>query len=346
MKHRFVAPGAVTIVVVAVSLAAISVGCQAPTATAKPSPPRTADGRSDLQGVWNYSTITPMSRPSELAGKALLTDQEAAEYEKTIAERFNKPPSPPVPGDGPGAYDARVWSDRGKKVAATKRTSLVVNPADGRIPPLTPEAEMGEATHLEARLRSENPEDRDVAERCLVGDNSGPPIVPGNYNNNVQIFQTRDHVAFLNEQIHTARIVPTDERPHRNIRQWRGDSRGRWEGSTLIVDTTNFADIWHTSIGNKLLRGSWGSMHLVERFTRVDSDTLLYEYTIEDPKTYTSPWTVQLPMTKVEGPLYEYACHEGNYGMAGILSGARTEEKANGPDWWTHWIAATEKKKK
>jgi hypothetical protein len=299
------------------------------------TPPRTPDGQPDLQGTWNYATITPLERPRELAGKQVLTDEEAANFEVEQNRRENRDLIDPAKGGSvypPGGvvpYN-EFWYDRGTKVIAAKRTSLIVDPSDGRIPPLTPEGQRREgafaAGQRESQLghpRADSFEDRSLTERCILGFNAGPPMLPSAYNNNVQLLQTPGYVVILNEMIHDARIIPLDGRPHlrQHIRQWMGDSRGRWEGHTLVVDTANFSR--ETSF-----RGSSANMHLVERFTRVDADTITYEFTVDDPTTWTRPWTAAVPMTKTQGQIYEYACHEGNYGMFGILTGARAEEKA------------------
>jgi hypothetical protein len=280
----------------------------------------------DLEGVWTFSTLTPLERPAELAGKATLTAAEAAAYEKqTIArnDRDRRDPNPEV--DVNLSYN-EAWFERGTHLATIngeRRTSLVVDPPDGRIPPLTPEAERAAAARAESRRQhpADGPEDRSLAERCLFF-NAGPPLVPGPYNNYVQLLQFPDYVVILNEMIHDARIVPLDGRPHAppTLRQWLGDSRGRWEGSTLVVDTTNFND-------RTAFRGSSERLHLVERFTRVDAKTLLYEFTVDDPSAFARSWSAALPLTKAAGPILEYACHEANYAMAGILRGARAEEK-------------------
>ena len=206
----------------------------------------------------------------------------------------------------------------------TKRTSLILDPPDGRIPPLTPEAKARADARAEVLRRpAAGPEDRNLWERCILGGNTGPPMVSGPYNNVVQIFQTPGYVVIFNEMINDARVVPLDGRPHLPlaIRQWKGDSRGRFQGDTLVVDTTNFRDETN-------FRGARATLHVVERFTRVDAGTLLYEFTVDDPMTWTRPWSAAIPMTKTAGPIFEYACHEGNYGMVNILSGARAEEKA------------------
>jgi len=209
------------------------------------------------------------------------------------------------------------------KVASTLRTSLIVGP-DGRVPPFTPEAQKRNADRA-ARNRGhqfDGPENRPLQERCLIYSTEGPPMLPSAYNSNLQIVQDAGHVAILQEMIHSARIIPTDGSPHlpSGIRQWSGDSRGHWEGKTLVVDTTNFTD-------KTAFHGSTASLHLVERFTRVDPDTIVYEFTADDPATWTRPWTAQIQLARIEGPIFEFACHEGNLGIANTLSGARTTEK-------------------
>ena len=300
---------------------------QVPTAKAKGRPssaPRTPWGEPDLQGIWDFATITPLERPSSLAGKDVFTAEEAAAFEKQTLEQRN-------PDRRDGGRDSDVaraynqfWWDYGTKVVGTKQTSLVVDPPDGKIPSLTPEARKRAESLAEIRRRPPaGPEDRNLWERCIIAPNAGPPMLPSAYNNNVQIFQTKGYVVILNEMINDARVVPLDGRPHLppNIRQWRGDSRGRWDGNTLVVDTTNFR-------GDIGFRGAGEKLHLIERFTRASQTTLLYQVTVSDPTTWTKPWSFALPMTKSEGPLYEYACHEGNYGMVNMLTGARAQEKA------------------
>ena len=300
---------------------------------AKWTPPRTADGHPDLQGLWTTATLTPLERPPELAGKATLTPEEADAYEQKMRRELNRdiPDSPA--GAGVGSYN-EVWFDRGTKVAGGRRTSLITDPPDGRVPAMTPAGQRRmDAQREYYRLHpADGPEDRPLPERCLVWPTVGPPMLPGPYNNNYQIFQTQDSVAILVEMIHDVRIIPLDGRPHlpSSIRQWLGDARGHWEGDTLAVETTNFtnktSDI-SRGLQRPTFRGTDENLRLTERFTRVDADTLLYEFTIDDPTAYTRPWSGQVPMTNFTGPLYEYACHEGNYAMSGILGGARAEEK-------------------
>ena len=298
---------------------------------------RTAWGDPDLQGVWNYSVDTPLNRPDEFEARVELTLEEAAAREQATADtryaRDNRPAATEAGAaglEGAGGNYNRFWTDA-KRTA--QQTSLVVDPADGRVPPLTPAAERWyadvERTRQGVDMDAPTPggfvEDlgpRGLFTRCILGFNSGPPMSPCCYNENVQIFQTPDHVVLLNEMVHSARIVPLDGRPRlaAGIRQWLGDSRGRWEGDTLVVTTTNFTDAVY-DFGRMRPRGT--GLTLVERFTRSADDALVYRFTIDDPAWYTASWTAQLPMVPTGGPLYEYACHEGNHSMTNILEGAR-----------------------
>jgi len=286
-------------------------------------PPRTPDGHPDLQGTWDFRTLTPLERPGDLAGKQVLTDEEASALEQRAAQ--NRVDRAPRAGD-PGTYN-QFWFDFGTTVTDSKRTSLIVNPADGRLPPLTPPAEKRAADRAETTRRpAGGPEDRTLWERCLLGFNSGPPMMPSGYNNNVQLVQTSEYVVILNEMVHDARIIPLGPRPHGAVRQWMGDSRGRWEGDTLVIESVNFTSHGTGTIG---LRASADeNLRLVERFTLTAADTLLYEFTVDDPTVWAGPWTAAVPMKKTADHIYEYACHEGNHGMVGILTGARADEKA------------------
>jgi len=279
------------------------------------TPPRTAWGDPDLRGIWNYATMTPLERARELAEKATLTEEEAAAYERQFLERQENRAT--IVG-GPDWWD--------QVHLANRRTSLIVDPPNGRIPPLTPEAQKRAALAQARNERgaTDSIEDLGLNVRCLQWASTGPPMLPFIFNNNVQIFQTREYVTIYNEMIHAARIVPMDGRPHGTIRQWMGDSRGHWEGSTLVVDTVKFSD-------KSNFRGSSENLHLVERFTRTGGDTIEYRFTVEDPTVWAQPWTAVIPMAATEGPIFEFACHEGNArSIEGILGSARAEEK--GPE--------------
>jgi hypothetical protein len=274
--------------------------------------PRTPDGHPDFQGIWDFRTATPMERPRELAGKAFFSsDEEAAAFERRTTDRINDTLAVHPP----------EWLDYGTRVLASRRTSLIVDPPDGRVPALTAAARQKAAARAEARQRADGPEAFTLGERCILF-GAGPPIVPGPYNNNIQIVQTRDTVVVSNEMIHDARIVPMDGRPHLppQIRPLLGDSRGRWYGDTLVIETTNFSD-------RTRFRGSDENLRLVERFTRTGAATLTYEFTVDDPTAFASPWTAAFPMAKTEERIYEYACHEGNYGLQNMLTSARYAEK-------------------
>jgi hypothetical protein len=278
---------------------------------------RTADGHPDLQATWDFAQLTPFERPSEFADKNTVTEEEAEEFAQHRVETSDKDRR-----DGGAAADVErayndFWWDFGKRIA--RQPSLVVDPPDGRVPALLPAAQKRLA---DRRGHYDNPEERPLAERCILGFNSGPPMVPSAYNNNVQIVQTRDHVLILNEMIHSARIVDTTRRQHapQDVRFLTGDSIGRWDGDTLVVDTTNFS----TEGG---FRGATTKLHVVERFTRESADALRYEFTVDDPETWPQPWSASIPMARTDERMFEYACHEGNYALAGVLQGARYQEK-------------------
>ncbi len=299
---------------------------------AQTAPARAASAadRASLNGTWNFSTLTPLERPAEFAGRATMTPQEAARFARDAMERNNADRRDgPVEADVARAYND-AWYDRGTGVAVVNgeaRTSLIVDPPDGRLPPLTADAAARQAARAQARRErpADGPEDRSLAERCLSF-NAGPPMLPGPYNNYVQLFVFDGSVVIVNEMIHDARIVPTDGRQHlpEGVRRFQGDSIGRWEGRTLVVDTTNF-----TATTN--FRGASDRLHLVERFTRVDPGTLLYEFTVDDPTAFTRPWRVALPMKATDESMFEYACHEGNHALEGILRGARYGERQGAP---------------
>ena len=276
--------------------------------------PRTAWGAPDLQGVWDYRTMTPLERPREFAGKAVMSEEEAAAFTaRTLEEQADYDRAPSV--------HAKWWLDYGKELTEDRRTSLVVDPPDGRIPALTDEARRRNAARS-ARRRAHPADGADYrgnTERCL---SFGTPRLPGAYNNNYQILQTPDQVVIVSEMIHDARIVPLDARPRAGIAQWHGEARGRWEGDTLVVESTHYRD-------GAGFRGSTGAVRVTERFTRVGPDTVRYEITADDPSTWVAPWTVMFPLKKTDQAMYEYACHEGNYGLANILRNARLEEAAS-----------------
>jgi hypothetical protein len=283
--------------------------------------PRTPDGHPDLQGIWDFRSSTPLERPARFAGREFMTPAEVVEYEKLALEREDG--RPPDDGRSEPSVHPPWWLDYGKKPVKTARTSLIVEPADGKMPPRTAEAgERAAARRAESRTHgpADSYENRSLQERCIT---RGLPevMLPGPYNNNVQIVQAPGYVMLMTEMIHDARVIPFD-RPHGDagIRPWMGDSVARWDGDTLVIDTVNFSE-------KTAFRGSSPSLHLVERLTRVDADTIEYRFTIDDPQTWTKPWTVAYPITKTIGPIYEFACHEGNYGLKDILSGARWEEK-------------------
>jgi hypothetical protein len=312
------------LVVAAVGLA-VALASAAPVAQKKePGLPRTPDGHPDLQGIWDFRSATPLERPARFAGREFMTPEEVREYERLALAREDG--RPPDDSRSEQSVHPVWWLDYGKKVVKTARTSLIVDPADGRLPPQTPEGrERAAARRADARSHgpADSYENRSLQERCIT---RGLPEVtlPGPYNNNLQIVQTPTYVMLQTEMIHEARIVPMDGRPHNSsaLRSWTGDPRGRWEGDTLVIDSTNFTDRTN-------FRGSGANLHLVERITRLDADTIEYRFTVEDPTTWTRPWTAAYPMIKTDGPIYEFACHEANYGLRDILSGARWEEKAS-----------------
>jgi hypothetical protein len=308
-------------------------------------PPRTPEGRPDLQGIWDFSALTPLERPKEMGDRAFLTAEEAATLTAEAAQRKANENAPterkgmlPV-GGTVGAYN-RYWSDQDARLAPDRRTSIIIDPPDGRLPPLQPgvaqqigstQQDMpgsGPVRMRGAGIGGDNAEDRGLAERCLVGFNSGPPVLPAGYNQNIQIVQTGDHVMILNEMVHDARIIPLDGRPHlpSSLRQWLGDGRGRWEGDTLVVESTNFTDktaSFNAGVTNAI--GTGATLRLTERFRRVADDLLQYEFTVNDPATFTRPFTGTLTMRRGVD-LFEFACHEGNHGLANILRGARVQQ--------------------
>ena len=298
--------------------------------------PQTSWGRPDLQGIWDFRTITPLERP-EGEVQEFLTEEEVANLAREAIERdielWEANARPTEAGGNVGGYN-NFWMDRGTNPVETRRTSLIVDPPDGRFPELSA---VGQRRADERRdYLAEHPADswldRNTSDRCIVGFNAGPPITPLAYNQNMQVFQTPGFVVIFTEMVHTSRVVPLDDRPllDDDIRLWSGDSRGYWEGETLVVRTENFNDErrWIPLGSGSGSAGATASMTLVERFTRVDGDTLEYTFTVTDPETWAKPWTASMPMRRTDQPMFEYACHEGNYSMEGILAGARADERA------------------
>jgi hypothetical protein len=284
--------------------------------------------RPSLEGIWNSGTATPLERPKELGNKAFFSPKEAADWEREIAERNEEPPPGAPRGRGTGTYNT-FYREFGTRTVKTLRTSIVTDPPDGRIPPLTPAAAEFSRRRLERQRAFENAEDLGLQDRCLAFSTAGPPLLPYSYNSNYQIVQTRDAVLVHAEMIHDTRIIHLDGRPHlpKTVRQWSGDSIGRWEGSTLVVDTTNFPEgsgFYGDAGGNF---GWDGNLHLVERFSLFDANTLLYQFEIDDPTAYTQRWKGELTMTRSAGPIYEFACHEANYSLTNMLRGFRAAER-------------------
>jgi hypothetical protein len=306
------------------SVAPVAQGTAAPAQGSKPAArkfttPRTPWGDPDLTGVWDYRTITPLERPANMAGRALLTDEEVARLEGQAAKNLDEPP------DSTSAITihAPYMTDRGRKVLDDRRTSLIIEPADGRIPPLTAEAQVRAASRRGTREGgADGPESRSSAERCIT---YGFPsaILPTLYNNNIRILQGAGYVAITHEMIHETRVIPLDGRAavSPKIQQWFGDSRGHWDGDTLVVESQNFSDKTN-------YRGAGKTLHTIERFTRTGKNAIDFRLTVDDPQTFVRPWTVALPMRTSEGEIYEYACHEANVGLYDILEVARDAEKA------------------
>ena len=324
MSQRFV-----TVIALAISaalVAPIPAGAQ----SAESEVMRTPDGQPHISGIFTFRTLTPLQRPAALEGQERLGAEEAAQFEASERIRLNRDLFDPETGAPNAGYQSRAeggvlsynefWYERGIELTSDKRTSLVVDPPNGRIPFKPEYQEAAQIRRLNLRNGfADHYTDRSLADRCIMGFNAGPPMVSSAYNNNVQIFQVPGYVVILNEMVHNARIIPIDGRPHGELRQWSGDSRGRWEGETLVIETKNF--LRETSLG-----GSSADTHLVERFRRVDPDTVMYEFTVEDPNNFTRGWTAMMPLRRTDGPLFEYACHEGNIGMHGIMAGARRKD--------------------
>ena len=286
--------------------------------------PRTADGQPDLQGFWTNATFTPLERPKDVT-KEFFTKEEAAEFERRLAAEDSAQTEPGTIADVHYDFTQFGLDTAQAPYASHLRTSLVVDPADGKLPPLTAEGQARAAQRAEQAKRVgrwDSAQSNELDDRCMIFAGAGPPMLPQSYNSNYQIVQTSGYVMILFEMAHDVRIIPLDGRPHvpAGVQQWIGDSRGRWDGDTLVIETTNFN-------GKNPLRGSSERMRVTERLTRVDADTIRYRFTIDDESTWTRPWSAELLMRKATGPLFEHACHEGNYGLYNTLAGARLEEK-------------------
>ena len=326
------------------ALCAAVVALAAAPALAQGDAPRTPWGHPDLQGMWDHRTITPLERPEELGDREFLTEEEAASQEQAVIDRneylLNRPPETTTSGgnvdsreDGtPGFYN-NFWLDTGTRTVGTRRTSLVIDPPNGRLPAYSDAGRR--KVERDREYQREHPADSwvdfDGTDRCLIGVNNGPPILPAAYNQNLLVVQNADWVLLVAEMIHTVRVIPLNDYPAlpAHVRQWAGDARGRWEGDTLVVETANFVPerLWTTANPMGRLRTT-GELRLVERFTRIDADTLEYVATIDDPGIWSRPWTVSIPMLRTDEAMYEYACHEGNYSMPNMLAGERAREAA------------------
>jgi len=286
------------------------------------------DGRAGFDGIWNSATATPLERPAQLKDKAFFTPEEAAQWERQVAENNQEPSSQtPSRNNGTGTYNT-FYREFGTRTVKTLRTSIVTDPPDGRIPALTPEAAAVKRRRLDAIKSGESAQDTGLQDQCLAFLTAGPPMLPYSYNSNYQIMQTKNAVVVHAEMIHDARIIHLDRREHLSpdIRLWLGDSIGRWEGATLVVDTTNFNDAggFYGDAGGNF---GWDrNLHLTERLSLLDANTLLYQFEIDNPTAFTKPWKGELTMARSPGPIYEYACHEGNYAMSNLLRGYRASD--------------------
>jgi hypothetical protein len=289
----------------------------------------TRDRHAGFAGIWNSATATPLERPRQLKDKPFFTPEEAAAWERQVAENNEeRPPQPAATSTGTGTYNT-VYREFGARTVKTRRTSIITDPPDGRIPALTPEAAEIKRRRVEAQKIPESAEDTGLQDQCLAFATAGPPMLPYSYNSNYQIVVAKDAVVVHAEMIHDARIIHLDGRPHLPpaIRRWMGDSLGRWDGSTLVVDTTNFNDAggFYGDAGGNF---GWDrNLHIVERLSLLDADTLLYRFEIDDPTAFTQPWKGEQTLARSAGPIYEYACHEANYSLVNMLRGYRAAER-------------------
>ena len=319
--------------IVIVFATAVSLSVHAQTPKGRWTPARTTDGHPHLTGFWTTQTYTPLERPARYAGQEFLTDEEAVELTKLLTQPGVDPLVTGIFGatdeqrrarvnqNDPTHYDNSLWlTPENAKALSSRRTSLIVDPPDGRLPAQTPEGKQ-RAAAARALIGFDSYENRPLQERCILWTHEGPPMMPPPYNDLMEIAQTRDYV-IVTRELAAPRLIPIDGRPHlpEPLRRWGGDSRGRWDGDTLVVDTTNFNP-------KTAMLGSTGTLHVVERFTRMSADRIDYRFTVEDPNTWTRPWTAELPIMKADGPLYEFSCHEANYGLQDILLGARYTER-------------------
>jgi len=302
-------------------LAALSSAAQAQVAA--------SGGHPDFGGIWNSATATPLERPARLKDKAFFTPKEAAEWERGRAAQ-NQEPSPEAAAKNFGTYN-KVFFEFGPRVLKTLRTSIITDPPDGRIPALTSAAATAKRRRQELLRNPGRAQDMGLQDRCLVFVTAVPPMIPYAYNSNYQIIQTQDQLMVHVEMIHDTRIIPLDGRPHlpSNVRLWLGDSVGHWEGSTLVVDTANFNDGggFYGDAGG--MYGWDRNLHVVERFSLLDANTILYRFEVDDPSAFTRPWKGELTMQRTSGPIYEYACHEGNYALPNMLRGFRVTPKGH-----------------
>jgi hypothetical protein len=315
MRHR----STVTIGLRSVVVAVILLATRTPALAQKWTPLRTPDGRPDMQGSWTNATFTPFERPTSLAGKEFFTAEEAAAFEQKRVEEENNQPQDDI------HYDNVLWlREKLPKGVSNRRTSIVIDPPDGRVPAQTAEARQRAAARAEARKSgsASDVKNRTLTERCVIWPHVGPPMLPAGYNSNLQIVQAPGYVMILQEMIHDVRIIPLDRRQHlpQTMRRWMGDSIGRWEGDTLVVDTTNFTDRTN-------FRGSSEALHVVERFTPLSPEIIRYTFTVDDATTWTRPWTGEVDLRKFPDPIFEYACHEGNHDLEFLLDWAGKEER-------------------
>jgi hypothetical protein len=309
----------VTIGLRSVVVAVILLATRTPALAQKWTPLRTPDGRPDMQGSWTNATFTPFERPTSLAGKEFFTAEEAAAFEQKRVEEENNQPQDDI------HYDNVLWlREKLPKGVSNRRTSIVIDPPDGRVPAQTAEARQRAAARAEARKSgsASDVKNRTLTERCVIWPHVGPPMLPAGYNSNLQIVQAPGYVMILQEMIHDVRIIPLDRRQHlpQTMRRWMGDSIGRWEGDTLVVDTTNFTDRTN-------FRGSSDALHVVERFTPLSPEIIRYTFTVDDATTWTRPWTGEVDLRKFPDPIFEYACHEGNHDLEFLLDWAGKEER-------------------